>query len=815
MNMQSNNSSSLNNLLGTSSSNQQNKFKSTISGGKKNAPSLTSLGGSTPLASNKSNTNFSNEETKRLAKKLKEKKEQSNNVPTTVPEEASQPSKGEVKTQAQINAEREKTTLQNEKKKAEEAQKAEQANGEVSDLRKEFGDMEEEEEQDNAVDEASEDSDSYHSEGDDFSHLPQERPARIRYSKKMILDFIKRESKKPFEDDYMFETLIREISKVSRKDAGFDRGGGRGYNNRDRGYNKGGYKDRGYNKDRGYKDRGYNKRGGGRGYGRDRDRGDRYSRDQPVLTRNKMTDSQAAKLRDLRNDKDDWMSRNQGIANDLETLKREINLKLFQVTPENFEDVMKSCHKYCDSLERCEMFVNILVDKAWVQYKYTKLYAKMCIKLGNITWSWATGSSKAEKDSFSKKKFKSFVVTKIRKEFLHGFRKFKERMISWHKDEEIDDDYLFEKYLKDKNKLTGNITFISELYLLSYLPHKVMRFITYKLITQFSDEVRQADEEELKLKYPIYDEYLEALFKLFIFSGSKIISREKRSTQKQQNEGKILCPSVQVDKLVEYLTQSCKDKNFNYDTAKTVIPDNVRKEANCLELSFKFINGLVSKDAISKRMAALVVNLNDKKDGGFKLDKNAQKGPMKLKDFHDQMNKEKDRKRHRGRDRYEDRRGRGGGSRYDDGGYYSKKSSKNFDRRDKYGSKNSGGNRYGTFERYDDDGEYTKKSDNSKKLTRNTTSLTNIPEKKAEPKKDVMQVATEEIKSFFKSNSKENSYDPYTEFFTKKNENLNDLTYEQIMQLWFKLYHDCWANAANQRAKIPAQLYTEWNGSEE
>lgn len=82
------------------------------------------------------------------------------------------------------------------------------------------------------------------------------------------------------------------------------------------------------------------------------------------------------------------------------------------------------------------------------------------------------------------------MVTKIRKEFLHGFKKFKEKMIAWHKDEEIDEDYLFEKYLKDKNKLTGNITFISELYLLSYLPHKVMRFITYKLITQFCDEIR-------------------------------------------------------------------------------------------------------------------------------------------------------------------------------------------------------------------------------------------------------------------------------------------------------------------------------------
>lgn len=806
MNMQNNigtNSNSLNNLLGNTAA--SNKF--TPAPKTANIPSLTSLGGNTPLASSSKNTNFSNEETKRLAKKLKEakeKKEQSN-VPATVPEETNQ------KTTAQINADREKRTLEAETKKAQESLKTE----EVSDLQKEFGnDEDEEEEQDNAADEASEDSESYHSENDDFDHLPQERPERIRYSKKMILEFIKRESKKPFEDDYIFETLIREITKVSRKDSHFERGGGR-YNNKyerhDR--NGGGRYNNKYDR---------NDRRGGRNdrYGGRNNRNDRYDRNNnaPTLTRNKMTDEQAAKLRDLRNDKDDWSSRNQGIADDLVTMKREINLKLFQVTPENFEDVMRDCHKYCDNLEKCEIFVNILVDKAWVQYKYTKLYAKMCIKLGNITWSWATGKTKEDKANQSKKKFKSFVVTKIRKEFLHGFRKFKEKMISWHKDDEIDEDYLFEKYLKDKNKLTGNITFISELYLLSYLPHKVMRFITYKLITQFCDEVRQADEEELKLKYPIYDEYLDALFNLFIFSGSKIISRERRSSQKQQQDGKILCPTPQIDKLVEYLAESCKNKNFNYDKAKLVIPDTDRKEADCLELSFRFINQLVAKKALSARMEALVVNLNDKRDDGFKLGKDAQKGPMKLKDFHDEMEKEKDRNRRGGRDHYGGDRRRN--DRYDNssGGGYQKKSSRNFDRKggDRYNSNK--GSRYGGFDRYDDDSnsEYTKKSNTSnRKSNKNTTSMNEIVEKKEEPKKDITQIATEEIKSFFKSNSKDATFDPYPEFFAKTNENLSDLSYEQITKLWLKLYHDCWANTANQRAKIPSLLFTQWKGTEE
>jgi len=170
-----------------------------------------------------------------------------------------------------------------------------------------------------------------------------------------------------------------------------------------------------------------------------------------------------------------------------------------------------------------------------------------------------------------------------------------------------------------------------------------------------------------------------------------------------------------LDKLVEYFAQSCKDKNFNREEVKKVIPEEVRKEANCLELSFRFINALVEKNVLSPRMAALVFNLNDKRAEGFKLDKNAQKGPMKLKDFHNEMNKENDRKRdHRGGrgDRYDRRRG---GDRYNDGGSYYKKSSKNFDRgdrRDKYNSNK--GSRYSGFDRHDDDNEYTKKTDSKK-----------------------------------------------------------------------------------------------------
>lgn len=147
-------------------------------------------------------TNYSNEETKKLAQKLAQKKQQA------IPSVAEAPSK-----EALQNAEKEKRLLEQERAKAEEEAKKNPV---------------QEAKNDGAADDASDDSESYKSQGEDLTKLPQDRPAVIRYTKAMILDFVKKESKKTFEDDYRFENLIREIQKFNRKDhpSMFEKSGG-------------------------------------------------------------------------------------------------------------------------------------------------------------------------------------------------------------------------------------------------------------------------------------------------------------------------------------------------------------------------------------------------------------------------------------------------------------------------------------------------------------------------------------------------------------------------------------------------------------
>jgi len=93
-------------------------------------------------------------------------------------------------------------------------------------------------------------------------------------------------------------------------------------------------------------------------------------------------------------------------------------------------------------------------------------------------------------------------------------------------DVKLDEGDKFEKYLKKKNKLIGNISFIAELHLLNYLPLKVMRFITYNLVYHFSKNY--VDNTSKTKIFNTNEEYLEAVIKLFDYAGKKIEENENK-----------------------------------------------------------------------------------------------------------------------------------------------------------------------------------------------------------------------------------------------------------------------------------------------
>ena len=650
---------------------------------------------------------FSNNNTKRLALKMKLKNKKN------------QEQGGQKKDDAA--AEKKKKEEEAKKKKEEEeAKRKEEEEAKKKKEEEEAKKKQEEEEKEKAAAEEDEDIESsesyYEEEEEDFDHLPQDRPKVIKYTPQMILEFIEKQKGKKFEDDVLYDDLVREIHFVSKRDSRIYGGRRRGGDYRNKNY--GGGRD-GRNRNNNYRGKGGKDRNQGGGYG-GLQRGTKTSGGGgggvPILQRQKMSKEQREKLRALREgETEKWAERNQKNVDELEKIRREINLKLFKITAENYEFCKKELKAYCDNKEHCQIFVNLLVDKAWSQPKYTQLYAKLCTQLGSNLYDWAEGENDEEKLKFCKNKFKSFVVSKIRNEFLQGFKKFGEKLAKVETDDEITEEEGFEKYLKGKKKLTGNMNFIAELYLLSYLPHKVMMFITNKLVSQYTDETAKMKNLEKKPTYPMNNEYMEALIKQFEFSGHKIYSREKKTRMKRERENKIeLCPYTKIEELCKFFEKSMKEGEFKPEDSDLKLMNLVRKEGNCLELCFCFMEMLVTEELADARMISLIHNLKDRRNSGWKRD-TRDSGPKKLKELQEDFEKQQQQRNSKRRGRHDREYRRGGSERFDGygggrggggGDYYQKRS----------GGRDSYRKTHSKYEIYDKDDEYAKKgSDSSKK----------------------------------------------------------------------------------------------------
>ena len=476
-------------------------------------------------------------------------------------------------------------------------------------------------------------------EEEDISKLPQERPHIIQYSKQMIMDFIKRNESKLTDDKEQFEFLVREITEVQMADkGGFDNNRNYNRDNRNRRNNYGGGNDRhgGGGGGRGGNDRNNNRRREKDEYvpyRDDRNRGgrrrekDRYSKDGPggnngVLQRQTMTDEQAQRMKDLNSELKN--EDGQGLitkesnkqVSDIEKSRTAITIRLLKLAPETKDMVVKELTEDCQDLEVCEMAVKMIIVRAWGQPQYTKMYAEVVSKLGSSYFKWAEGATEEEQMNNGKKKFKSIVISMVKREFLHGFDNFKNKMIKVD-EEDTPESVKFEDYNSAKKKLKGNINFISELYLVKFLPHKVIKFICYKLTLEFIKEsIKSVDEQPIQsLQYPMHEEYIESLIVFIENAGQKISQKERKIDENKPPTDEQI---AYQDDLIEYLIKHFKDKNFDEDFISKVIPDDARKNMNVINYSFRFMEAAVGKKIFSIRLKILFKNLKIQRKEGWK-----------------------------------------------------------------------------------------------------------------------------------------------------------------------------------------------------
>jgi len=608
-------------------------------------------------------------------------------------------------------------------------------------------------------------------EEEDYSKYPQDRPRKIIYTRDMILEFINREADREDKDlDDQFDDLMRDITIVNKSrdvpNSKF-RGSKRDYRGRDR----------------------------PKYPGRPDYTSSTYTDPKPAppstaLQRQKMTSAEKKRYQEIKQSSSDLLAKAK--TDDIKTRqKKEINLYLFQLTPENYDEVSEKLKPYCYDDEGCQNCVHMLIDKAWAQTKYTEIYARLCSDLGSIDFRWFDDindpaqkeemkAKYGDKDMDCQKIYKSFVLTKVRKEFNSGFSKFKERMSKAESNEEYSDEDKTAEYNKAKGKVLANMSFIGELYKRKYLPHKVMRTITYQIIHQFIEDFCR--EESMKTLFSTSEVFVESFFRLMEICGDLIEAKEKKDDMKKTAD-QITYQKRKAEEYTDLVMGMISKKTYSKDDIAKVLSDDDRKNLNPIQIVFHFLRTLRESKKVSARLSSLIENAEENRRKGWKLNR-ADAGPKKISEIHKEAEQKREKQANTRRGRYEDddyyrgrdRYGGGGGRRYEDDDYY---------RKDRGGYGRGDGDEYVKVES-------TPVAKSSKIDAETTSGL---------------------VKAIFTS-TKGTNVDEYVPQFTKDNKDIVDSNPEDVLTSFFKNFTDCSAAVADVRAAVPAPLVKSFGISE-
>jgi len=236
-------------------------------------------------------------------------------------------------------------------------------------------------------------------------------------------------------------------------------------------------------------------------------------KDAVTITRQVYTEAEQARIEEITQNMGSFTKAFENI-DEKDKKMRDIRLILFAITAENYEECRDELIAFCKEKALVSDIIKVVIERAWTQAQFTKVYASLIFDLGNHTYDWCALEKKGDEPvKYDTKQFKNMVIELIRREFFGGFKAFKNYIISIEENKDLDATEKFERYVKKKNKLMGNIGFIAELHLLKYLPIKVMKFITYNLVFYFTKHLIESSKQVAQ--FPIEEEYLEALIKLF------------------------------------------------------------------------------------------------------------------------------------------------------------------------------------------------------------------------------------------------------------------------------------------------------------
>ena len=683
-------------------------------------------------------------------------------------------------------------------------------------------------------------------------HLDEtDKPPIMKYTLSMIMDFMNKECNQKLNRKLDKSLRSQIIEKKSNTFAKHKSHGGGHHNNPNHvsKYGPGSQGDNNYHMQKGGnydKNKKYNKKE----YWNNKNK----ENAKETITRMVYTEAEQKRIDEIADNMGSFAKAFENIDERSKNL-REIKLNLFAITAENYEEIRDCLRKFCEERDIVPELIKIVIERAWTQPQFTKVYANLCYDLGSYQYEWTKipKTHESEPQKFESKLFKNMVIELIRKEFFGGFKAFKNYIIGVESDTTLSYEDKFEKYNKKKGKLMGNIGFIAELHLLKYLPIKVMKFITYNLVFYFTKHL--IESSTTTVQFPIEEEYLEALIKLFEYSGKKIEERELKDDM--NNEAYAIERKTLINDFVEKLDEAVQTSTW--DEKILGIVDSAKKDINCLYLCFEFLERCLSYK-ISTRLKSLIENLFDKRADKWNETIFQTKGPKKLAELEEELLKKNAKKEEEnnnyhhggGGDHYhrknnynnndveyeradkghrQDRKhdGRDRRPRYQDNKFTKNHSDNtNTDNQGQFGFKEKKSSDYFQTENFrrgfknsNDQGDalggsrlFKEASKNSygSDLTGNKSDV--LPSIKESGNSFDKAKVTADLKKFFKDNKTCEEVQTYTDYFsgceadwTCAGNNCGN----EFFKIYLETYHDCHKNAALTRAKLISELYSTFS----
>lgn len=362
----------------------------------------------------------------------------------------------------------------------------------------------------------------------------------------------------------------------------------------------------------------------------------KYTAPEVVITRSTETEEERIMRIQLREmAKKGNIGENEGkkVMNDLEKDTKEVKFNLNLITQENFLKIRNILIPFVTkNKETCKRVITLMIEKAWIEPKFTVIYAQLCkdlAKVKDFQFNLTEGAAmegeedrkeekkESEKKEGEKKKkesnpFKNLLIKEVQQLFDDTEE---EKSLATEKDKEV-----AEAKIKDrKKKIIGNVEFIGELISQKVLSTKVIFLCGGTLIKHFFDQHNAPTNHVNNI-----------LAEIFIEAVIKIIEKVGEKFETSGAAG-------QVPGVFESIKKATIDKvdSFgDYDYAKLTSDE-------FMEI-LRYIDSNILKSQYV-RVSALLANLEERRQNGWKLHLATETGPMTLNEVRKDVEEGEDR----------------------------------------------------------------------------------------------------------------------------------------------------------------------------